>query len=172
VSLFKGARIEVTADIDGITPALTDSRRHHVKNSLGASIIILLTAAFAFAGSQGQPAGPQQGGTDWRERMQKNHNAEQSIEQQVRRLTKDLELTPAQQAKVRELSKEHNAKIQKILDTAPPTLTREAFTAQVHAISGEYHDAVNAILTPHQLELMKAMLGRLDNGQERRRPRG
>jgi hypothetical protein len=38
----------------------------------------------------------------------------------------------------------------------------------VHAISQDYHDAVNAILTPHQLELMKAMVGRLDNGREDR----
>ena len=40
--------------------------------------------------------------------------------------------------------------------------------AVVHAISQENHDAVNAILTPHQLELMKAMVGRLDNGKEDR----
>jgi membrane-bound lytic murein transglycosylase len=109
-----------------------------------------------------------QGAADWRERMQKNHNAARSIEQQVDRLTKDLELTPEQQEKVRQLSKEHNDKIQKILDTAPPTLTYEAFNAQVHAISRENHDANNAILTPHQLELMKAMVDRLDNGKEDR----
>ena len=30
------------------------------------------------------------------------------------------------------------------------------------------HDAVNAILTPHELELMKAMVGRLDSGKEDR----
>jgi hypothetical protein len=119
--------------------------------------------------AQAQPAHPLHGAGDWRERMQKNHSADQSIEQQVRRLTRDLDLTPEQQEKVRQLSKEHNDRIQKILDTAPPTLTYEAFTAQVHAISQENHDAVNAILTPHQLELMKAMLGRLDNGKENRR---
>ena len=117
---------------------------------------------------QAQQAHPLQGAADWRERMQKNHSADQSIEQQVRRLTKDLDLTPEQQEKVRQLSKEHNDRIQKILDTAPPTLTHEAFTAQVHAISQEIHDAVNAILTPHQLELMKAMVSRLDNGKEDR----
>jgi hypothetical protein len=144
-----------------------------------AAGIVLLATSFAFAGpaapiqsAPARPTHPMQDAADWRERMQKNHNAEKSIEQQVSRLTKDLELTPAQQDKVRQLSKEHNARIQKILDTAPATLTREDFTRQVHAISAEYHTAVNAILTPHQLELMKAMLGRLDNGQERRRPRG
>jgi hypothetical protein len=61
-----------------------------------------------------------------------------------------------------------SGRIQEILDTAPPTLTYEAFTAQVHVISQENHDAVNAILTPHQLELMKAMVGRLNSGNEDR----
>jgi hypothetical protein len=118
--------------------------------------------------AKAQQAHPLQGAADWRERMQRNHNADRSIEQQVSRLTRDLDLTPEQQGKVRQLSKEHNERIQKILDTAPPTLTYEAFTAQVHAISRENHDAINAILTPHQLELMKAMVDRLDNGKEDR----
>jgi hypothetical protein len=119
--------------------------------------------------AQAQHARPLQSAADWRERMQQNHSANRSIEQQVRRLTRDLDLTPEQQEKVRQLSQERNDRIQKILDTAPPTLTYEAFTAQVHAISQEYHNEVNAILTPHQLELMKAMVDRLDNGKERRR---
>ena len=117
---------------------------------------------------QAQPARPLPGAADWRERIQKNHNAEQSIEQQVRRLTRDLDLTPEQQQQVRRLSWEHNDRIQKILDTAPPTLTHEAFSAQVDALSRENHAAVNAILTPHQLDLMNAMVGRLDNGTEDR----
>jgi len=130
------------------------------------------------AKAQEKPAPPQgqtrqgnslQGAADWRERMQKNHNADSSIAQQVRRLTRDLNLTPPQQEKVRQLSKVHNERIQQILDTAPPTLTREDFQTQVHAISQQYHDSVNAILTPRQLELMKAMLGRMGNGTEARR---
>ena len=146
---------------------------------------MLLTTSFAFAGPTGQvrisqgahtavqnaqvqQARPLQDAADWRERMQKMHSADRSIEQQVRRLTKDLDLTPEQQEKVRQLSKEHNDRIQRILDTAPPTLTYEAFTTQVHAISQEFHDAVNAILTPHEPELMKAMVGRLDSGNEDR----
>lgn len=135
---------------------------------LGAARCAMAQEKAAPPQAQVQQAHPLQGAADWRERMQKNHSAERSIEQQVRPLTKDLDLTPEQQEKVRQLSKEHNDRIQEILDTAPPTLTYEAFTAQVHAISQEYHDAVNAILTPHQLELMKAMVGRLDNGKEDR----
>jgi Spy/CpxP family protein refolding chaperone len=134
---------------------------------LGAAVCAMPAEA-APPQAQALQAHPLQGAADWRERMQKNHNADRSIEQQVRRLTKDLDLTPEQQEKVRQLSKEHNDKIQKILDTAPSTLTHEAFAAQVHAISQVYHSAVNAILTPRQLELMKAMVGRLDSGQEDR----
>jgi periplasmic protein CpxP/Spy len=117
--------------------------------------------------AQGRQALP--GAADWREQMQKNHNAEQSIEQQVSRLTKDLDLTSEQQAKVRQLAQDHNHRIQEILDTAPDTLTYQGFQTQVHAISQDFHNSVNAILTPHQLELMKAMVGRLDSGTERRR---
>jgi hypothetical protein len=117
----------------------------------------------------GQASGSLQGAADWRERMQKNHDAEQSIEQQVSRLTRDLQLLPAQQEKVRQLAHVHNDRIQQILDTAPPTLTRADFTTQVHAISQQFHDSVNAILSPSQLELMKAMVHRLDTGQENRR---
>jgi hypothetical protein len=112
---------------------------------------------------------PAAGVSDWRERLQENHNASQSIEQQVRRLTRDLELTPQQQSRVRQLAQLHNARIQAILDTAPPTLTRDSFNAQVHGISRQFHDSVNAMLSPHQLELMREMVGRLDGGTEARR---
>jgi len=63
----------------------------------------------------------------------------------------------------------HNERIQKILDTASDTLSYAAFQVQVHAISQDFHNSVNAILTPQQVDLMKAMVGRLDRGQERRR---
>ena len=116
-----------------------------------------------------QQANSLQGSPDWRLRMHQNHNADSSVDQQVRRLTTDLALSPEQQVKVRQLSREHNDRIQRILDTAPDTLSYAAFQVQVHAISAQYHDAVNAILTPHQLELMKTMVGRLDNRTEARR---
>jgi hypothetical protein len=120
------------------------------------------------AGGQSQPVNPLQGSADWRARMQQNHSADSSVEQQVRRLTRDLGLTAVQQNKVRQLSRVHNERIQAILDTAPPTLTYPDFQTQVHAISQQFHDSVNAILTPRQLDLMKAMIGRLDSGTEAR----
>ena len=117
---------------------------------------------------QTQQANSLRGAADWRQRMQMNHNADSSTEQQVRRLTADLGLTPVQQDKVRQLSRVHNDRIQQILDTAPATLTYEDFQTQVHAISQQFHDSVNAILTPRQLGLVKAMVGRLGNGTEAR----
>lgn len=117
---------------------------------------------------QARQANSLQGAADWRERMQMNHNADSSTEQQVRRLTADLNLTPVQQGKVRQLSRIHNARIQEILDTAPPTLTYADFQTQIHAISQQFHDSVNAILTPGQLQLVNAMLGRLGSGTEAR----
>jgi hypothetical protein len=116
--------------------------------------------------AQAQQTNPLPDSSDWRTRMQANHNADSSIAQQVRRLTADLDLTPAQQEQVRQLSREHNNRIQRILDTAPSTLSYEDFQAQVHAISQDFHNSVNAILTPRQLALMKAMVDRLDNGTE------
>lgn len=109
-----------------------------------------------------------QGAADWRQRMQQNHSADSSVARQVRRLTADLGLSSAQQERVRQLAAVHNQRIQTILDTAPATLTYQDFQIQVHAISRDFHDSVNAILTPHQLELMKAMVGRLDSGTEAR----
>jgi hypothetical protein len=138
---------------------------------LGAAACGVAQEKSAPAQAQGTRQPQMRGDTsDWRARMQRNQNADSSIEQQVRRLTEDLNLTPQQQVKVRQLSHVHHDRIQQILDTAPPSLTRESFTAQVHVISQQYHDSVNAILTPHQLDLMRAMVGRTGNGQEARRP--
>jgi hypothetical protein len=43
------------------------------------------------------------------------------------------------------------------------------YEANIEALVRQYHDSVNAILTPHQLALMKSMVARLDNGGEARR---
>ena len=53
-----------------------------------------------------------------REQLQHIH-APQSIDQTLARLTKDLELTPAQQQQVRPLLQEHHDKIQALLDKNP-----------------------------------------------------
>src|SRR5882762_10538686 len=92
----------------------------------------------------------------------------QSIDQELAHLTKDLELTPEQQQKVRPLLDEHHDKIQALLDKNP-TSTRKDLAPQIHAISDETHHKIHALLTDHQKELEKTMLQREHNGGENRR---
>ena len=92
----------------------------------------------------------------------------QSIDQELTRLTKDLELTPKQEQQVRPLLDEHHDKIQALLDKNP-TASRRELGPQIHAISDETHREIHALLTDHQKELEKAMQQREHNGEENRR---
>jgi hypothetical protein len=102
-----------------------------------------------------------------RQQLQHIHTPE-SIDQELARLTKDLELTPKQQQQVRPLLDEHHDKIQALLDKNP-NASRQALGPQIHAISDETHREIHALLTDHQKELEKAMQQREHNGGENRR---
>jgi hypothetical protein len=95
-------------------------------------------------------------------------HAPQSIDQELARLTKDLEFTPEQQQQVRPLLEEHHDRIQALLDKNP-TASRQELAPQIHAISDETHHTIHALLTDHQKELEKAMQQRENNGGENRR---
>ena len=95
----------------------------------------------------------------------------QSMDQELARLTKDLELTPEQQQHVRPLLKEHHDKIQALLDRNP-TASRQELAPQIHAISDETHREIHILLTDRQRELETAMRHREHNGEENRRPIG
>ena len=103
-----------------------------------------------------------------REQLQHIHTP-QSIDQELARLTKDLELTPEQQQQVRPLLDEHHDKIQALLDKNP-NASRQQLGPQIHAISDETHHKIHTLLTDHQKELEKAMQKREHNGEENRRP--
>jgi Spy/CpxP family protein refolding chaperone len=92
-----------------------------------------------------------------------------SIDQELARLTKDLELTTEQQQQVRNLLQEHHDKIQVLLDKNPES-SRQDLGPQIHAISDETHRQIHALLTAHQKELEKAMQRCERNGEEGRRP--
>ena len=102
-----------------------------------------------------------------RQQLQHIHTPH-SIKQELARLTKELELTPEQQQKVRPLLEEHHDKIQALLDKNPNASRRE-LGPQIHAISDETHREIHALLTDHQKELEKAMQQREHNGEENRR---
>jgi hypothetical protein len=101
-----------------------------------------------------------------REQLQNIH-APQSIDQQLARLTKDLELTPQQQQQVKPLLDEHHNKIQVLLDKNP-NASRQELGPQIHAISDETHREIHALLSDHQQQLEKAMQQREHNGEENR----
>src|SRR6202035_2984713 len=102
-----------------------------------------------------------------REQLQHIHTP-QSIDQELARLTKDLELTPEQQKQVRPLLEEHHDRIQALLDKNPKA-SRQELGPQSHAISDETHRKIHALLTDHQKESEKAMQQREHNGGENRR---
>jgi protein CpxP len=103
-----------------------------------------------------------------RQQLQHIHTP-QSIDQELARLTKDLELTPEQQQQVRPLLQEHHDRIQVLLDQNPKA-SRQELGPQIHAISDETHRKIHALLTDHQKELEKAMRQRERDGRENRRP--
>jgi hypothetical protein len=93
----------------------------------------------------------------------------QSIDQVLVRLTKDLELTPEQQQRVRPLLDEHHDRIQALIDKNP-NASRQELSPQIHAISDETHHEIHALLSDHQQQLEKAMRQREHRGEENRRP--
>src|SRR5207245_2686633 len=102
-----------------------------------------------------------------RQQLQHIHGP-QSFEQELARLTKDLELTPEQQHQVRPLLEEHHDRIQSLLDNNPKA-SRQELAPQIHAISEDTHRAIHAILSDYQKELEKAMQQREHSGEENRR---
>ena len=102
-----------------------------------------------------------------RQQLQRIHTP-QSIDQELARLTKDLELTPEQKQQVRPLLEEHHDRIQTLLDKNPEA-SRQELAPQIHAISDETHRKIHALLTDHQKRLEKAMQQREHNGEENRR---
>jgi hypothetical protein len=101
-----------------------------------------------------------------RQQLERIHTP-QSLDQELARLTKDLELTQEQQQQVRRLLEEHHNRIQVLLDKSP-TASRQQLGPQIHAISDETHQEIHALLTEHQKGLEKAMQQRGHRGENRR----
>lgn len=128
---------------------------------LAYAILVIIGVSAAVAQDNGaEPSARQQ--------LQSIHTP-QSIEQELDRLTKDLQLTPEQQQQVRPLLQEHHDKIQALLDKNP-NASRHDLGPQIHAISDETHREIHSLLTDHQKGLEKAMQEREHKGQENRNP--
>jgi Spy/CpxP family protein refolding chaperone len=116
--------------------------------------LALLPALATAAGAQapGTAMGP-----EWRQQMIARGTGTLSVDQALANLTRNLNLTADQVAKIRPILVAHHDRILAILKSAPASLTHDEFMAQVRAISAETHGQINALLTPKQLELVKAL---------------
>jgi hypothetical protein len=121
----------------------------------GVALALGMTGAALAQGNAGKP-------TPARQVLQRIHTP-QSIDQELTRLTKDLELTPHQQQQVRSLLDEHHDRIQALLDK-DPTASLQELGPQIHAISDETHREIHALLTDRQKELEAAMVQREHQG--------
>jgi hypothetical protein len=119
------------------------------------TLILALALAVQQSGAQSIPVAAQAG--DWRQQMIARGTASVSVDQALANLTRNLSLTPVQAARIRPILQQHHDRILAILRTAPATMTHDDFMAQVHRISAETHDQVNALLTPKQLQLVKQL---------------
>jgi periplasmic protein CpxP/Spy len=119
--------------------------------------LTLASGIMLMLGMAGSAVAQENGGEQPSARQQLQHiHTPQSIDQELARLTKELELTPEQQQQVHPLLQEHHDKIQALLDRNP-TASRQELGPQIHAISDETHRQIHALLTDHQKELEKAM---------------
>jgi hypothetical protein len=89
------------------------------------------------------------------QQLSRIHGA-QSIDDELARLTEDLELSPVQQHRVLPLLQQHHDRIQVLFDKNP-SASREELGPEIHSISAETHAAIHTLLTAHQRVLEAAM---------------
>ena len=99
-------------------------------------------------------------GVIWSDTASAQMHGARTIDQEMDHLTKELELTPAEQKEIRPLLLEHRQRIQALFDQSPST-PRAALRTQIHAISDDTHHEIEKLLTDHQRQLAKAMQERM-----------
>jgi hypothetical protein len=125
------------------------------KSVFALGLALLVAAAPAIAQDSAPPF--QSMATDWRQQMIARGSSSVPVDQALANLTRNLSLTPQQVAKIRPILQQHHDRISAILKSAPVSMTHDEFMVQVHRISAETHDRVNALLTPNQLERVKQL---------------
>jgi hypothetical protein len=104
-------------------------------------------------------------GIIWNDASSAQIHGPRTIDQEMDHLTKELELTPAEQTEIRPLLLNHQQRIQALIDKYP-SISREALRPQIHAISDDTHHEIEELLTDHQRQLAKAMQARM-HGENR-----
>ena len=133
-----------------------------------------ITSAFPLYGSRSQPKGTLRAATTPHavpvsEAKATSSHRPRSVDRELEHLTNILELTADPRKQIRPLLKKHHDRIQALLDKNP-TVSREALESQIHAISGETHYAIEALLTEYQKQLAESMQKRMRHREESKRP--
>jgi hypothetical protein len=92
---------------------------------------------------------------DLRSRLQQRHGAH-SIDDELDRLTKTLQLSLQQRTQVEVLLLRHHDAIQALIDSNS-NVSDELLQEQIHSISDDTHREINALLTQQQLVLAQQM---------------
>jgi hypothetical protein len=103
------------------------------------------------------------GGVIWNDTASAQMHGPRSIDQEMDHLTKELELTAAEQKAIMPLLLEHRQRIQALFDQHP-SAPREALMTQIHSISDDTHREIDELLTDHQKQLVKGMQARMHSG--------
>ena len=106
--------------------------------------------------------------SDWRQQAKQQFTPAE-MDDQLARVTRSLQLSPDQQEKAKHLIRAYFSSVNSILDENR-IISQEAFTTQARALSQENREQINALLTEHQLDLMRAMVGRLGKGNPQNKP--
>jgi hypothetical protein len=118
--------------------------------ALASSLVLALGTRGAATGQE--TASPFQGPPQM---LQQAHGP-RSIDQELDHLTKNLDLTADQRQQIIPLLQQHHDRIQALFDSNP-TLSRQALAEQIHAVSDNTHQQIEALLTDRQKQLAKAM---------------
>jgi hypothetical protein len=131
-----------------------------VRMKKAAIALILGAANCVFAQKASMPAG------DLRERLHHIHTPH-SIDNELDRLTKTLQLSQQQRDEVKVLLQQHQDRIQTLID-GNPTASDEFLHERIHSISDDTHRQINALLTDQQLMLVQQMQAQMrEQGRSR-----
>jgi Spy/CpxP family protein refolding chaperone len=96
------------------------------------------------------------------------HHRPMDVDSELAHLTRELDLTPDQQAKIRPLLVEHQEKERALHQDQ--SLSPEELRSRAHAISDETHKKIEVFLTDEQKQKAKAMRQRMHQNDRKEAP--
>ena len=96
------------------------------------------------------------------------HHRPMDVDSELAHLTRELDLTPAQQNQIRPILVEHQQKERALRQDQ--SLSHEELRTRAHAISDETHKQIETLLTDEQKQKVKAMQQRMHHHDQNGSP--